>query len=153
MREKLAQAKNLHEKNSSSLTCIHMAFTLVPHFSCMDFTHKVYFSCMDFMHKVYFSYKASTDQLRLVHDTSGPTGCAELFRKSFRVVHPHSPSRHFSHEHPFGQFSLDHLVLHTLRYEKMYSRPQSYILLESMLSYLCGIADSFVFPIFSIASH
>ena len=129
---------------------------------------------MDFTHKVYFSYKASTDQLRLVHDTSGPTGCAELFRKSFRVVHPHSPnrpigcaklfrksfrvvhphssSRHFSHEHPFGQLSLDHHVFHTFKYEIIYSR-SSYMLLESMLSYLCGISDTFVFPNFSIASH
>ena len=55
--------QNLHEKSSSSPTCIHMAFTLVPHFSCMDFTHKVYFSCMDFMHKIYFSCMDSSNQL------------------------------------------------------------------------------------------
>ena len=138
---------HLHEKNSSLVACIHMTFTLVP--------HKVYFSCMDFTHKVYFSYKASTDQLRPVHDTSRPahdwsmrldrhvtdpcvpteptdpcirdrtnrfmrpdrptdriepskpatdpcirnrTGHAELFQKSFRVIHPHSSSMHFNHE-------------------------------------------------------
>ena len=68
MREKLAQAKNLHEKNSSSPTWIHMTFSLVPHFCCMDFMHKVHFSCMDFMHKVYFTYKDSTNQLWLATD-------------------------------------------------------------------------------------
>ena len=118
-------------------------------------------------HKVYFSYTASSDQLRpktdpcILTDTlptrasqqneTEPIGCPELFRKSFQI-YPHSLSRNFIHEHPFGQFSLDHLVLHTLRYEIMYSRP-TYILLQSMFSYLCGIVDSFVFPIFSIARH
>ena len=130
-----------------------MTLTLVP--------HKVYFSCKDFTHKVYFSYMASSDQLRpktdpcILTDTL-PTHASqqnetELFRKSFQI-YPHSLSRNFIHEHPFGQLSLDHLVLHTLRYEIMYSG-STYILLESMLSYRCGISDNSVFPIFSITSH
>ena len=45
--------------------------------------------------------------------------CQTVSKKLFQVVHPGSASKHFSHEHPFEQFKLDDLPLHTLKYEVM----------------------------------
>ena len=59
------------------------------------------------------------------------------FKKLFRVDHSRTASKHFSHEHPFEQFKLDHLVLHTLKYEVM-GFGSSYILQDPDLSIYVG---------------
>ena len=56
-------------------------------------------------------------------------------------------TKHFSHEHPFEQFKLDHLVLHTVRCEVMGFEP-SYMLQDLDVSYIRG-THSFVFLFFS----
>ena len=69
-------------------------------------------------------------------------------KKHFQVVHPHNASKHFSHEHLFKQSNLDHLVLHTLRYEVM-CFGSGYIIQDPDVSYLYGISHSFVFLFYS----
>ena len=97
--------------------------------------------------------------VQLVHDPYGrpdrpSTHSFRTIPKSFRAIHPHSsvcPSRQFGRIRPSRQFITNypnHYVLQTHNY-KLIGFGFAYILLDPMLSSLCGISHSSVSPIFS----
>ena len=100
---------------------------------------KVYFSCMTST----FNYGPCTIRTVIPTDprpirVSRPTRSVrvKLFKSHFKLLY---------HTRPYP---LNHLVLHTLIYEVAGSG-SVYIFLDPMLSCLCGIYFSSIFPIFS----